>query len=726
MANSIAYNGSDKWKIKATQLLNQGGSGSGGGSLSLNGRKFIFIGDSYQEGWTDSSGTTVIIDSWLDYFISWYGSQFDGYYRNEAGGWGFAKENCQFITLLQALESTITDKADITDIVVEGGYNDHAWLSGIDAAILTFKNYAIQTYPNANLWIAPVSRGINQFEADADSAHKIYIDSGMKYGFNICGEITRAMLNESYYSTDLVHPTAEGYRQICKYMHQCLTTGSCDLLIGYAKEDDIETNYYTKNDIDRALQSKANTSDLATVATSGSYSDLTDQPSVYTKTEVNNLLDDKQDSLIGGAISSGDLDDYTTIGHYYVSSAGSSVVSNLPVALAGYLEVVQPSTTSDGARVQRYTAISSNAVVGVYERNYNSGSWQTWVRIDVESLLGGNITSGNLNTIRTVGNYYVSSTNVSNIPISAIGMLEVVAKDTSTTTAVIQRYTAIENNVIVGVYERVYVGNAWRAWTHIGDDVYLPLSGGTLTDNLTVSKTSDPYVIVKNTDITVDSSATNGVSSTETAQVVFRDSTDVYFARIYGDADTSGNINARIQARNMKAGTSTRYSATIRATVDKNGDIEFATAASSNDSNVTYSIVKPANFRSAIRINDEPTISNSNGTATSVATATDVTLNSRTLGAGVWLITYKVQFGANASGYRRAYLVTNETSSTPLYQSRLTQPAVNSSSVDTEITMTNNVNLSESTTIYLRCRQNSGSTLSCTGALRCVRLNAAT
>lgn len=29
MANNIAYNGSDKWKIKATELLNQGGGGGG-------------------------------------------------------------------------------------------------------------------------------------------------------------------------------------------------------------------------------------------------------------------------------------------------------------------------------------------------------------------------------------------------------------------------------------------------------------------------------------------------------------------------------------------------------------------------------------------------------------------------------------------------------------------------------------------------------------------------
>lgn len=243
MPTNISYNGSDIWKQRATELLNQGGGGGGseGSSLSLKGRKFIFIGDSYQEGWSNDGTAQTIIDSWLDYFISWYGSEFEGYYRNQRGGWGFAKEDCQFITLLQALENTITDKASITDIVVEGGYNDHEWLSGIDSAILAFKTYAKGLYSNATLWIAPVSRGINQYSEDAAEAHKRYIDSGMKYGYNICGEITRVMLNESYFSPDLVHPTANGYKQICKYMHQCLATGACDILPG---EDENKSVYY--------------------------------------------------------------------------------------------------------------------------------------------------------------------------------------------------------------------------------------------------------------------------------------------------------------------------------------------------------------------------------------------------------------------------------------------------------------------------------------------------
>lgn len=85
-------------------------------------------------------------------------------------------------------------------------------------------------------------------------------------------------------------------------------------------------NYYTKSDVDTALSAKANSADLATVATSGDYDDLTNKPTIpvvptnvsaftndagyltqhqslanyYTKSEVDAELADKQDTLTAG------------------------------------------------------------------------------------------------------------------------------------------------------------------------------------------------------------------------------------------------------------------------------------------------------------------------------------------------------------------------------------------------------------------------------------------
>ena len=88
------------------------------------------------------------------------------------------------------------------------------------------------------------------------------------------------------------------------------------------------TNYYTKSQLytktetNGLLAQKANTSSLAAVATSGSYNDLTNKPTIpdvsnyytksetYNQTEVNNLLSTKADtSSLSTVATTGDYDD---------------------------------------------------------------------------------------------------------------------------------------------------------------------------------------------------------------------------------------------------------------------------------------------------------------------------------------------------------------------------------------------------------------------------------
>lgn len=47
MPNRIGYNGADKWKIKATQLLNEGGGGDGY-NVRVEGETLIFENNGYK------------------------------------------------------------------------------------------------------------------------------------------------------------------------------------------------------------------------------------------------------------------------------------------------------------------------------------------------------------------------------------------------------------------------------------------------------------------------------------------------------------------------------------------------------------------------------------------------------------------------------------------------------------------------------------------------------
>ena len=140
----------------------------------------------------------------------------------------------------------------------------------------------------------------------------------------------------------------ENLKKLMKYSKDTFATKSETNEKFYTKEQ-IDTmlegvsgdNYYTKSEIDTKLTSKANTSDLSAVATSGSYNDLSDKPNIpdinniYTKAQTDELLILKADSSkvytkteVDNLISGGATVDLT---NYYTKTEVDNLLDNISV-----------------------------------------------------------------------------------------------------------------------------------------------------------------------------------------------------------------------------------------------------------------------------------------------------------------------------------------------------------------------------------------------------------
>lgn len=85
-----------------------------------------------------------------------------------------------------------------------------------------------------------------------------------------------------------------------------------------------------------------------------------------------------------------------------------------------------------------------------------------------EDLEGGGLSDGNLNNYITNGNYWVTRTNMTNVPVDSFGYLEVIRVNTTTTSFIcMQRFTrfAADSSAQRGeIYLRFYSNSQWYNW----------------------------------------------------------------------------------------------------------------------------------------------------------------------------------------------------------------------------------------------------------------------
>ena len=188
-------------------------------------------------------------------------------------------------------------------------------------------------------------------------------------------DITQEVIGDDYYNkteTDALLADKADVSDLPD-MSQYYTKTATDTLLN-AKADKSDT--YTKSQVDSALAAKANTTDLATVATTGDYDDLINKPVLpdmtqyYTKSEVDTLLDNQFPTFT----ASGIIAEFTTaLNKPLVSVTANPLATTITrcginmwdeeweLGIWGSNGIKSP--TNDAIRSKNYIAVTPNSTI---------------------------------------------------------------------------------------------------------------------------------------------------------------------------------------------------------------------------------------------------------------------------------------------------------------------------------------------------------------------------
>ena len=207
-------------------------------SNTIKNRKFLLIGDSYLEGNYFWSTTKVI--TWGPRLASILGLTSDQYVISAKGGAGFIAKaqgtNINFEYLL--VNAPVTNKEEITDIIVAGGYNDR--FNDTRSAIGSFVNKASELYPNAQVWIGYIAGRINGY-INLNIGYNFYKDGAYSTNANWLGDIYLCLINSttgvlSVFSDPGTaggdfHPNNNGEQRIAEGIAQKIKGGELNLYL---------------------------------------------------------------------------------------------------------------------------------------------------------------------------------------------------------------------------------------------------------------------------------------------------------------------------------------------------------------------------------------------------------------------------------------------------------------------------------------------------------------
>lgn len=160
------------------------------------------------------------------------------FFKAYASGASF--KNGNFLQSLRNLENTITNKNEITDILITGGWNDiYADITEqmIINAMTTFNTYAKSNYPNARIKLGFIGYS-NPYITGNSSNVSLLLKALQAYkkGADLLGwqflngcENIMHFFDTTYWQADGVHPSQKGQDEIGHYIIQAFLNGNVEI-----------------------------------------------------------------------------------------------------------------------------------------------------------------------------------------------------------------------------------------------------------------------------------------------------------------------------------------------------------------------------------------------------------------------------------------------------------------------------------------------------------------
>lgn len=223
------------------EIINQEVFGEINDKINLiNSEKTVFVGDSYALGVNPDSET---LTPWCDITASLMGLTSAQYDVVAEAGSGFVRAGTYghtFLTKLQAVISSISDKNSVKNVIVCGGYNDNTYtITEIKDAISSFVNYCNQQFPNATVYIGCIGYRYEISDSAATTRNNIASVVYPAYANNVSGSYSSAeyvylsgvenilkAIPKSYMYANNAHPNQVGQSMLGRGIYQAFKTGS--------------------------------------------------------------------------------------------------------------------------------------------------------------------------------------------------------------------------------------------------------------------------------------------------------------------------------------------------------------------------------------------------------------------------------------------------------------------------------------------------------------------